>query len=77
MDVYDIIKDKWIELCDGCNEEIMYESPDNFDPVCMNESTNEDSEDGFIHGDCCCACEENDMNDMVFKTVNFKQITQD
>ena len=49
------------ERCDGCNEVIMYESPENFDPVCMDEG-------GLVHAECCCACEVDDTGEVTFKT---------
>ena len=52
-----------VELCDGCKEEIMYESPENFDPVCM-------SEDGSEHCESCCACGEDETGEPIFKTDN-------
>jgi hypothetical protein len=39
------------EACTICKREIMYESPDNFDPVCMNEY-------GDVHCEECCTCGE-------------------
>jgi hypothetical protein len=41
------------EVCTICKREIMYESPDNFDPVCMNEY-------GDVHCEECCTCGEDD-----------------
>ena len=52
------------ERCDGCNEVIMYESPENFDPVCMNEG-------GLVHAECCCACEVDDTGEVTFKTERY------
>ena len=51
-----------VELCDGCKGPIMYESPENFDPVCMNE--------GLVHAECCCACGEDETGEPIFKTDN-------
>ena len=51
-----------VELSDACKGEIMYESPENFDPVCMNE--------GLVHAECCCACEEDETGEVTFKTDN-------
>ena len=34
------------ERCDGCNEVIMYESPENFDRICMDQG-------GIVHAECC------------------------
>tara|TARA_Y100000310_G_scaffold255293_1_gene262650 strand:+ start:534 stop:788 length:255 start_codon:yes stop_codon:yes gene_type:complete len=38
-----------VESCTICKREIMYESPDNFEPVCMNEY-------GDVHCEECCTC---------------------
>ena len=35
------------EFCTICKVEIMYESPDNFDPVCV------DKDDNYHHEECC------------------------
>ena len=42
-----------LEFCTICKREILYESPDNFDPVCMNEY-------GDVHCEECCTCGEDD-----------------
>tara|TARA_R100000750_G_scaffold62114_1_gene54831 strand:- start:2004 stop:2405 length:402 start_codon:yes stop_codon:yes gene_type:complete len=52
------------ERCDGCNGVIMYESPENFDPVCMDEG-------GLVHAECCCACEVDDTGEVTFKTESY------
>ena len=52
------------ERCDGCNEVIMYESPENFDPICMDEG-------GLVHAECCCACEVDDTGEVTFKTESY------
>ena len=52
------------ERCDGCNGAIMYESPENFDPICMNEG-------GLVHAECCCACEVDDTGEVTFKTERY------
>ena len=39
------------EFCRICKVEIMYESPDNFDPVCVDK-------DGDVHCEECCTCGE-------------------
>jgi len=44
------------ELCIICKEEIMYESPENFDPVCMDD-------DGNIHCSECCTCNVDKENE--------------
>jgi len=36
------------EVCSRCNVEIMYESPDNFSPVCYD--------DDEVHCEECCTC---------------------
>ena len=37
------------EFCTICKREIRYESPENFDPVCMDD-------DGDVHCEECCLC---------------------
>jgi len=37
------------EFCVICKIEIMYESSENFDPVCMNDT-------GDVHCEECCTC---------------------
>ena len=37
------------EVCSRCNVEIMYESPDNFSPVCYDD-------DDEVHCEECCTC---------------------
>ena len=43
-------------ICILCREEIMYESPENFDPVCMDD-------DGDVHCEECCDCNANKENE--------------
>ena len=43
------------EFCTICKVEIMYESPENFDPVCVYK-------DGDVHCEECCTCGE-EVND--------------
>ena len=69
------------ERCDGCNGVIMYESPENFDPVCMNERQCDDCDaeiwhdphdwDNEIHAECSCACEVDDTGEVTFKTERY------
>ena len=37
------------EFCTICKREIRYESPENFDPVCMDD-------EGEVHCEECCLC---------------------
>jgi len=45
------MKTKKSETCITCGVEMMYEGPENFDPVCMNDS-------GDVHCEGCCSCGE-------------------
>jgi len=44
------------EFCAICKTEIMYENPEEFDPVCMDEDT------GDVHCEGCCICGEKEVN---------------
>ena len=44
------------ESCVICKTEIMYESSENFDPVCMDDN-------GDVHCEDCCICSENEEID--------------
>jgi len=44
------------EFCIICKEEIMYESLENFDPVCMDD-------DGNMHCEECCICNADKENE--------------
>ena len=40
------------DVCEGCGDYIMYYSPEQFDPVCIDEETE------ATHCEHCCACYE-------------------
>lgn len=53
------------DVCEGCNNYIMYYSPEQFDPICTSTKTE------ATHCEDCCACYEIDTPDkweIVYKT---------
>ncbi len=47
-----LVLDEERDFCVRCKVEIVYHSPENFDPVCIDEDT------GDVHCEECCTCSD-------------------